>query len=750
MSRFLVVCCAALVGLCLNSSALLAEAPRSDEPAQITDVRLGFNGVYKGGYWTPLEVVIQSREPDGAARDLTLSLADGDGLAVSTVPQRVTVSDQETVVRTLVKPGRPKPTIDVALRGAGDDVVARTFVLDDERQKPLLATQELVVEVGRPVGMERLQQFYPAASLERPAAALVKDPRALSEEWRGYDGVDLVVVTTSDLAALRGWNARQSEALAQWVRLGGKVMVCAGRNAGELAKGSESDDAANGPDAADAASPQLAWLAPGRFEAVIDHGPGPWESFAGALTQPMQGADGGRPEPIPTGKFTDVRGRVELGDGEIPLVVRTPQGFGEVLFVAADLDRPPFFEWPARGKLLLRLLGRSDPSGDASAARANTAEGIRLGYTDLSGQLRSAMGQYRGAAMTPFWLVFFLALLYAAALYPLEYAITRWLRPRFEAAWIVLPLVLIAATGGVWYLAGRWKGDDVLANKLDVVDVDLATGAMRGQTWCSLYSPRTDSYDIALRPVGDMATMAQAELSWLGLPGSGLGGMNSQIVEPAQFERGYRCGEDGSLVGVPVAAWSSKAFEASWLGQGRAGSTELDERATDRQPLGTLKNETGMTLNDAVLFYEGWAYPLGTLAPGAAVDVGRIQRLQSVSSYLTGRRTIGEKEQATPYEPDGVDVARIARMMMFHDAAGGRQYTSLSNRYFDRLDMTEPLRFGRAVLLAAGPPATSLSLASTSGSEPRIEDERAYYRFVIPVNRRGRSEEPPVVELRLD
>jgi hypothetical protein len=379
-------------------------------------------------------------------------------------------------------------------------------------------------------------------------------------------------------------------------------------------------------------------------------------------------------------------------------------------------------------------------------------QSIRLGYADLAGQLRSALGQFSGAAMAPFWLVFCLALGYAAAIFPLEFAVARWLRPRFEAAWWMLALVLIAGGAGVWWLVWEWKGRETLVKKVEVVDVDLASGTLRGHAWFGVYSPATDGLDIAVTTAQRGAkSVGKAQASWLGLPGSGLGGMNSQIAAGELPERDYEFSEKGSIVGVPMTAWSSKAFEGSWHAGIKATGAVLAERSSDGQPLGVLKNDAGMSLREAVLFHDGWMYPLGTLAPGASVDVGRVQRLQRVNSYLTGRRRVGEKEQTTPYEPDGTDLARVVRAILFYDSAGGEQYTSLSNGIYDRFDATDSMRLGRAVLFAIGEPATNAHVSGTRGDAPQMEVDLSFYRFFIPVERSGRGEERrPMVELRLN
>jgi hypothetical protein len=289
----------------------------------------------------------------------------------------------------------------------------------------------------------------------------------------------------------------------------------------------------------------------------------------------------------------------------------------------------------------------------------------------------------------------------------------------------------------------------VLVRKLEVVDVDLSTGAVRGRTWFSVYSPQADAYDLRLTASGSTFVRPNdVRLSWLGLPGTGLGGMNSQIAGTAPFGRAYEQ-DRGTLRQVPLAAWSSKAFAGRLLGQVEIQGAQLAERETE-QPLGLLRNETGVALRDCVLFYKGWTYRLGTIEPGASADLGRSPRVLSVRSYLTGRRAVGDKEQATPYEPDSDELSRIAPMVMFHDMAGGTQYTSLSNRYFHALDLTGQLRLGRAVLLAAGPPASRVEISSIQDRDKRVEEELAFYRFVIPVDRSGSdSEERPIVELRL-
>ena len=58
------------------------------------------------------------------------------------------------------------------------------------------------------------------------------------------------------------------------------------------------------------------------------------------------------------------------------------------MFVAADLDRPPLDKWPDRPMLVAKLLDM--PTGHGEESEEGTAM-MHFGYSDLSGQLRSAL-----------------------------------------------------------------------------------------------------------------------------------------------------------------------------------------------------------------------------------------------------------------------------------------------------------------------------------------------------------------------
>src|SRR5262249_39788093 len=120
---------------------------------------------------------------------------------------------------------------------------------------------------------------------------------------------------------------------------------------------------------------------------------------------------------------------------DIPLVIRAPAGFGETVFLAADLDLPPISQWKARPELLAALLGRNSPTV-ASGGGESRGQGMQYGYDDLAGQLHSSLDQFAGVELVPFWLVAALAAAYVLLLFPLDYLVgaRRRRREQQEAA----------------------------------------------------------------------------------------------------------------------------------------------------------------------------------------------------------------------------------------------------------------------------------------------------------------------------
>jgi hypothetical protein len=316
-----------------------------------------------------------------------------------------------------------------------------------------------------------------------------------------------------------------------------------------------------------------------------------------------------------------------------------------------------------------------------------------------------------------------------------------------EWTWLTFPLVVALVCVAAYLLAYWLKGDQIRVNQIDLVDVDVASGQMRGATWANVFSPRMESFDFTAEPRGpDGEAMPDARvlMGWLGLPGNGLGGMNPHGNGPSLWGDEFQYATDlNAMTNVPIQVWSTKSLTARWNAPSTAyPAAELTE--AKRSLSGKITNTLPFPLRDCVLAHGESAYELGTIAPGETVSLGAAVNLKT---FLT-RAVFGEgghmSQQATPYNTSSKDLGYVLQKMMFYEAAGGRRYTHLTNSYQEFVDLSDLLKTGRAILVTQTPtPAVDghagAELLGDGKPLVRKQDQHGtMYRFIFPV-KSGRS-----------
>ena len=372
----------------------------------------------------------------------------------------------------------------------------------------------------------------------------------------------------------------------------------------------------------------------------------------------------------------------------------------------------------------------------------------QVGYDDLSGQLRGALDQYadQGVRFVPFEVLFILGVAYILLIAPGDYFFLKRILGRMELTWFTFPALVVLACVGTYYLACFTKGNRRLMNQAELIDIDVASGQVRADSWFSIYSSKSQTFDLSVRfrlPVREprppetgkekdrVDSKEQVLMSWLGLPGTALGGMRSSAASP-QFDTGYRYGPRlETMHGVPIQIWSTKSFVARISATTAApmqSALVIHESSRDQRLSGTITNQLTIPLSDATLFHGSWVYPLGTIEPGRTVTVGKEDAMRTVRNHLT---RFGEWESESDAQRS--DVSRVLNRMVFYEAAGGRDATPLKNRYMSDVDMTELLTDGRAILIAESDKAAfQVFQAEESISYPQAL-RASMYRFVLPI-----------------
>jgi len=727
-----------LLGAVVLASAA-GESRGEEGGPEIVGVRVGFAGRYKVGLWTPVEVALRGIEP-GKKGEVSLTMPDGDG-----VPSRATrrLGDDPTSVLAYARFGRVHSELTVQLHLDGEVVDQRVLTTSDVADRDhflpaVPATRGMIVTIGSDaLGVDEAVGSLRRESGEPPVVVPLEDLRQLPTRWYGYEGVDALVLSASrpEIFAELKPNDPRIAALDRWIELGGRLVLCVGSQA-------EAVLAEDGP---------LGGLfAPGKLQLKYDQPTRildqtrELEIYAG-ISDRISQASG----PLHVAWLANPPGVIEAHEADLPLVVRMPRVFGQIVLFAAEPDREPLSTWNGRSALMSKLLDFPTERAEESKRLAKV---MQYGFNDVAGQLRSALDQFRNVKLTPFWLVWLvtgLVVVYILLIGPVDYFFLRKVVGRMRWTWLTFPVVVLAVSLAAYGLAYGLKGDQVRVNQADLVDVDVETGQVRGTSWLNVFSPRTERFDLSLRPNdldGTPADNPHVLFGWLGLPGEALGGMNpppagailggEQLYdEPYEFSR-----ELAELVGAPIQVWASKSFTARWDAQTDL-RLEADLTEDDQELSGTIENTLDFPLAHCLLAFDRWVYDLGTLQPGETVRVGAALSRPELRTFLRirrdGRKTPGEEETTGAYDLSSVDLPGILRTMSFFDAAEGRSYTGLQNGYQGFVDLSGLLKAGRAILVAEGPSQHRGADLLRDGEPMTPQEDRhvTIYRFVLPLKR---------------
>jgi hypothetical protein len=802
--------------------ALPAAAEAQQRKVKIEQVRIGFpgggegeagfrsrNDLFKPGAWTPVYVKISPGDSLIQKGEVVIETNDSDDVptnyTVPLPPLDPNDPDPQKTVIAYTKPGSVNPTITVTVQTPNQTVTAKGDY------GTLELGHSLYLALGsRLAGMRtaaRKQAKRPprfnvpnAAGQEeaedgRQAVAYLTNVADLPTRWFGYAPVDLMVLTTgnhdfvTDLIS-PAETARQ-EALGEWVRRGGHLVISAGRNhqlTPELLKRLRLalPVTVTGPDPRPEVPEVLQWLRENPAEGQNEVPP--------FKNQPLKN---GEVPPVTVAKLEVVPGRpmepvvpFPWKEGAPLLVVRAPQGLGQVTLVAFDLDAPPFTTWGGQEAFwttLLRRVGPPPPNPSPTPQPQFRFGGQTEEVNDVAGALQSYLEQFDDIPVISFGWVALFIFVYILIVGPLDYFFLKKVVKRLELTWVTFPAVVLVVSAVAYFAAYSLKGNDQKINKVDLVDIDLPGGQTYGTTWFSIFSPRIQNYTVGVEPAAPLWAAAPAEgtrpssslVSWLGRPDNSFGGYGRGHSQ-GLFRRAYDYATDAAgLKGVPIQVWSSKSFTASWerpSGPNPPITASLRHVRGKVQIQGTITSRPGnpgkgdelLKVEDAVLIYSGGpdqqikVYPLGTLAPGADLKFDSEDRKESLelsgwvpTLYLgnpgANRGYQGSSPPQLPREMLLRQTDGLMKQLLFQDPApnrGATNYTlSYLNQYWRLKSKDEAVLFGRLTRVKGpaegvsqgGSSPSRLWLGSLPGSGQRspLSGELAqdtYVRVFIPVS----------------
>lgn len=297
---------------------------------------------------------------------------------------------------------------------------------------------------------------------------LYPDAVSLPDLARGYEAADVVVLGdfSLDLLTENEWNA-----VRDWVRGGGTLLVCGGADINRLK------------------SAQLADLLPITPTNVIQ------KQTLPALGKTYGAAPKLTGSPIIAGTLTS-DAHALCSEDKLPLVAVRRFGNGSVLFTAFDLLAPEFRAWSGQKKFWETVMRVS--VGETSLIQGMKAA---LSVSPYQGggiqNLEDALAGVKSSEAPSFLLIGVFLVAYIVCLVPLNYLLLRKYDRR-EFAWLSVPAIILLFAGGA-YAVGRASKSGALTLRYGTVIEGAANqDAWTAYTVASVFSPGQRRYDVAI------------------------------------------------------------------------------------------------------------------------------------------------------------------------------------------------------------------------------------------------------------
>jgi hypothetical protein len=277
------------------------------------DYAIGFNGQFQLGRWSPLSVVVENKGRETRAK-LEVIVTSGSEYQ-GDVYRSVYAADVDLPANSIkryaftVKIKSFTHELVLRLRQKDDIIVSRAINL-----RPAFTEKNFAVAADNFVSPDILSVLP-----DHLCPANVR-PKFLPETWYGYDSVKLLIMRADTLSQLR---EKQFEALTRWLRQGGYLVLGGGLNFGSLGEKRLQD------------------ILPVRVRGYRQLFELP--SLGGFCSRALTGSE---PFLVLNVRIDDAH--VLAQENDTPIIMQKNLGFGRIVFLAFDMNSPPFSRWDGR------------------------------------------------------------------------------------------------------------------------------------------------------------------------------------------------------------------------------------------------------------------------------------------------------------------------------------------------------------------------------------------------------------------
>lgn len=553
-----------VAALLLCVAIVPTEAAQSSHALSWT-VAASLDGVVKYGEWLPVRATVSNAGVDRTV-EVHAVVPSPEGRTTYVRSLNLAGGARKQVI-LYVLPNTFSRRLEVALIEDSQPVLEATVAV-----RPVPYSTFVIGTLTRhPDGLAALE----AVAASAPGAAsqvvhLASDD--IPERAQGLASLDVIVINGSDTSQL---SHSQRQAVADWVQLGGQLVLGGGSDAQLTLAGLPAD------------------LVPVKVD-----GTSSLDNLSGLKGLARAAVRVPGPFVVTATSATSRHGRVAARQADLPLVVQAEVGKGRVTFLALDLASPPFGAWEGELAFWRRLLqppnARLEGSVTDVAPAQWTDAGMISALTSLPALNLPSVG----------WLVLLLAL-YVVMVGPANYLVLRR-AGRLEWAWLTVPALTLTFSIGAYGTGYGLRGGEVILHTISVVDTAPGDETAAVRTYVGVFSPGKQNFTISLSGDPTVRLLNARYATWGPTASRG----NITVLED----------DPVTVRDLPVNQWSMQTVVAQSVTSPR---TQIDAelKYADDHIRGSVRAPDDTELRDVVLMVGSNFARLGTLAPGVATDV---------------------------------------------------------------------------------------------------------------------------------
>ncbi|TMC22985.1 MAG: hypothetical protein E6J34_04285 [Chloroflexi bacterium] len=330
-----------------------------------------------------------------------------------------------------------------------------------------------------------------------------------------------------------------------------------------------------------------------------------------------------------------------LSSDNVPLIVRSLQGQGQIYYLAYDPTLDPLVSWSGATTiwktLLLRTLGDQILAASSSPGTTWTRSNMTNSGADVHSVLQSLFPN----AFPATWLILLLLAGYLLVLGPIRLFITKRVKSR-DWSWRII-LSTIAVFSLLSYgLALQQKGTSVVSSSISVIQLNASGSAgsrAHTTTYVGLFVPNQGDFHVHIPGF----SLVQPTSNSLHVP--------EQSSHQPPLITTTSNGVDTNLQSVNI--WTMRTL-ISKTGQQFSGGIVSHLQLHRDLLTGTVTNQLPYTLRDAYVLISGHVTSLGTLAPQQTKEVHLLLKdtPNDASSLSLADQIANSKGLPIPYNPN--------------------------------------------------------------------------------------------------